>query len=109
MVTAEAARRRNEAPTAKSLIHTLGRNVRELNLDSVRASQVQRMPSILPGERGVRSFADTLTERGFPRLADALTSVHEGEKKRKKHKNFGSDAERRRFESNAAVINDMRT
>ncbi len=92
--------------TAKELVHVLGANLSTLNKDTY---ETQEMPSILPGEKGMRHFTTALRENGFTNLAEAITVVHLGESRRRKDKNFPSLAETNKFETYSAVIRDLST
>ncbi|MDO8576869.1 MAG: hypothetical protein Q7R82_00850 [Candidatus Daviesbacteria bacterium] len=90
--------------TAKELIHILGANLSTLNYDFYKDRE---MPPIIPGEKGVRHFTETLRERGFTNLAEAVVVVHRGELRRRKGKNFPNVAEARQFQAYSEILRDL--
>lgn len=90
--------------TPKELIHALSGHCSTLNRD---ISLTQKMPTILPGERGVRDFVEALRENYFPGIANAIEVVHVGWRRAKKGKNFPNKQAEEAFRTASGVLRDM--
>jgi len=84
--------------TSKTFIHRIG---------LLESNGIPQMQPILPGEKGVHVFVNCLVQGGFPNLANAFAIVHSGELRLKRDKNFPGEKDRRRFEFESEVINDL--
>jgi len=90
--------------TAKELVHGVGRCLSTLNFD---IHITRDMPSILPGEQGIKLFTESLRRSHFVSLAEAIEIVHSGQKRDKKGKRFPNKQESEKFRVNSKVITDM--
>lgn len=90
--------------TAKKLIHVIGANLSTLNPD---INLTRKMPSILPGNKGVRNFVEALRESLFPNIANTIEVVHIGETRSRRGKRFPSRQEAEAFSTASAVLADM--
>lgn len=100
----KGSRSTSHPKTAKEIVHALGRDLSTLNWD---INLTRNMPPILPGEVGVKTFAQTLRGNLFRNLADAIEVVHSGEKKIRKGKRFPSKQEAAIFKTHSRILADM--
>lgn len=90
--------------TPKELIYALSDHCSTLNKD---IDPTKKMPTILPGERGVRDFVEALKGNHFTGIGNAIEVVHVGWRRAKKGKGFPNKQAETAFKTASIVLKDM--